>query len=115
MVLQRRRDQHAALRAYEAAGGESLEFWESELDSLAREEQAICARLGDLTGLEGLDIIEENVEERWEREAAEAEEAERVSEAQMGEDDDMAIELGPEDWAALAAMEAQMDEPMEVE
>jgi len=121
MVLQRRREQHA----FAGYAGETVEFWQDELDALAREESAICARLNSM------DTDELPEDDRWAREAAEAEAAEAaqathydyVVETAHGYDDihweeldEPEMELGPEDWAAIQAMEMAVDsDAMDVE
>jgi hypothetical protein len=123
MVLQRRREQHA-LAGYSA---ESVEFWQDEAD-LAREEIALCARLNQMDTEVG--HLTPTLEDQWAHEAAEAEAAETyvpeyaVETAhgyddfhweELDNEDEQDMHLGPEDWAAIQAMEDAMDEAMDVE
>lgn len=80
MVLQRRREEHAALAALDGEGGSDPhlpEFWEEEL------EQELVNSLDDPD---------------WEMEAAMAEEEERRAQ------DDEADEFSQDDWAIIAAL-----------
>ncbi|KLT43282.1 hypothetical protein CC85DRAFT_291581 [Cutaneotrichosporon oleaginosum] len=116
MVLQRRREQHAALLSHETETGGSdpalPEFWEEEADALAREERALYQHLD----------ASFSVSAELEREAAAAEEAEAAMEAeelawvkraesQISQSD----EFDEADWAAIAALQDEEDEPMDVE
>lgn len=119
MVLQRRREQHAALVSHETETGGSdpalPDFWEEEGDALAREERALYqhlnARFGDA--------------DQWELEAAAAEEAEAAAEAEelaWAERAERAERQarGPDefdeaDWAAIAALQGEAAEPMDIE
>lgn len=127
MVLQRRREQHA-LSGYNS---ESVEFWQDEADAVAREEIAICAALNQME-TDPAHLAPSHDEDRWAHEAAEAEAAEHAQhaygvETAHGYDDfhweeldheepeEHDMHLGPEDWAAIQAMEDAMDEAMDVE
>jgi hypothetical protein len=119
MVLQRRREQHAALVSHETETGGSdpalPDFWDEEADALAREERALYQRLDASFSSFG-------EADEWEREAAAAEEAEAAAEAEelawaeraerqaRGPD-----EFDEADWAAIAALQDEEDEPMDVE
>lgn len=128
MVLQRRREQHAALVSHEAETGGSdpalPDFWEEEADALAREERALYQHLnatfGGAPAHAGGGVEEE---EEWAREAAAAEEAEAAADAQemawAAQAEQMASQRGPDefdeaDWAAIAALQ-EGDEPMDIE
>lgn len=146
MVLQRRREKHAHLVSYEASGGSDPllpEFWEEELEALAREERALLSRLdamdvGDDGGHDGAvverhsghGVDEGDDEAAWAAAAAEAEEAEAeiaarveeqdmlmASQSQHAPSDVYDMEFTPDEWAAIAAIEGGGggDEAMDVE
>lgn len=138
MVVQRRREQHAQLVSYEVSTGGSdpllPDFWEEELDNLAREERALISHL-DATetasnhshvSTDPMEVHNEELEQ-WARDAAaaEAEEAEMAVMVEMemaryapagggsGGYDAGMEEFTADEWAAITAMDE--DEAMDVE
>lgn len=104
MVLQRRREQHAALvsHEYETGGSDPMlpDFWEDELSSLAHEECVLFRHLDESFSTSSTPtssamvmageeewvhqaLAEADEEEMWAHQAAEAEEAEAAAEAEQ--------------------------------
>ncbi|BEI99616.1 hypothetical protein CcaverHIS631_0406590 [Cutaneotrichosporon cavernicola] len=115
MVLQRRREQHAALVSHETETGGSdpalPDIWEEEVDALAREERALYQHLNASFA----------DDDEWAREAAAAEEAEASAEAaelawaeQAERQARGPDEFDEADWAAIAALQDEA-EPMDIE
>ncbi|WWD21519.1 hypothetical protein CI109_106005 [Kwoniella shandongensis] len=123
VVLQRRKANHATLVSHEVETGGSdpnlPEFWEDELDAMAREERELLQRLAEDEhtpnvrmgnarhsndgyhdfhdyGLIGDEVEEQNEEDIWAMEAAQAEEEEReIGEAEVARRVEEALAHGP--------------------
>lgn len=128
MVLQRRREQHAALVSHEVETGGSdpnlPDFWEDELDAFAAEERRLLRHLDD-DEYDEYTIPEETEEELWELEASAAEEAEREAEeiaVAMRVEEEMRIRAANPhvhvtdyDQMLSAPVDFDMDDAMDVE